>query len=228
MIHSNPAGEKEATPMLGSPEELLGRINAVPPSARVFFERQASNALTCLVHALNNILGEHMIDVTRMKQFSKEMFLVHMEEARRKGSQVDAERTRTMFYDPLVGHFSRGVGLYFAKCAMGLKLKVVFPIKGARENKQAELANILYNGRSKSFLIFESRKGEGHAMCTKTVWRNSEEIVVILDSLQRYPREINASDFGVATREWTVYEFVKYDAREKEIEREENEHKTVD
>ena len=127
---------------------------------------------------------------------------------------------RKLFYDPREGHFSRGVCLWFAKSAMGLKLKVVYQTSSKRSAK--DLGDLVIHGSSKSYLIFETRAGEGHAICTKTVARNNEEIVVILDSLTRYPREITAKDLELGAREWTVYEFVKYDAREKEIEKQEN------
>jgi hypothetical protein len=192
--------------MLGDPDALLARINATPNVHNIFFETQGAAALTCLVHALNNILGEHMIDIARMKQFARDMFLRHVVAARRRGDHnLDIDATRRLFYDPRWGHFSRGVAFAFAKMAMGLKLKVVYPRIGTgRQISNAgrdELMNLLIHGHSKSYFIFESERGEGHAFCSRSVKIDAHQtIVFILNSLKNQPNDLQPADVAYGCR----------------------------
>ena len=205
------AGVVAGKPMLDSSDALLARLNAIVPFDHVYFERQRSDSLTCLVHALNNILGSHMITVERMKQFAQEMFMKHLDEMKKRGDKhINVRAVRSMFYDPQEGNFSQGVAMWFAKTAMGLKLKQVFPVPGEKRKVtnagRIELYSHFKNHSSRAFLIFESRQGAGHAICTKT-----STSVLLLDSLADAPKVMEPFDIVRGTREWTVFVFVKYD-----------------
>ena len=191
-------------------------------------------ALTCLVHALNNILGAHMIDVDRMKQFARDMFLRQIVHARKRGDRnIDINATRKQFYDPDRGNFSEGVAALFAKMAMGLKLKLVYPLaehqRMPTEQRLWALSNLI-DGSGRSYLVFEHAGSEGHALCIKTKEDAADPgmaSMYIVDSLQPAPHVINERDYVHGYRKWTIYEFVRYDAREQEREAE-NDHIEID